>query len=67
MKTLLKVLRNLMSIIGFILIFGAVGTSDYYTIELKQSEPDRVWVLIIIGFALLIPAILHGIFGGDEH
>lgn len=64
MKKLWKVLRELMAFAGVFLIFASVSTSDYCVLELGQSEPDYIWSLIAIGFALIIPALVHAILVG---
>lgn len=53
-----KVVRTLMCIVGCVLIFGAVGTSDYYLLELNQAEPKSVWLTMITGFMLLMPTLI---------
>lgn len=55
MNSLWKIVRTLMAIIGVILIFGAVGTSDYYVLELGQVEPSSVWTTIFIGVLMVSP------------
>lgn len=59
MNCLLKWVCNFMAIIGGIMVFGAVGTSDYYTLELGQKEPSYIWWVIAIGFLLTIPLIVR--------
>lgn len=59
MNSLWKIVRTLMAIIGCILIFGAVGTSDYYVMELKQPEPSSVWTTIIIGVLMTLPLLVE--------
>lgn len=63
MNYLWKIVRTLMFVAGGILIFGAIGTSDYYVLELGQTEPASVWTTITIGFVLMIPTLLHVICG----
>jgi len=41
-------------LIGIILIFGAVGTDDFYVIELHQAH-TLCWWQVLLGFALLLP------------
>jgi hypothetical protein len=42
-------------------MFIGVSTSDYYTIHLEQSEPEWVWRMICVGFAMMIPAVYKAI------
>lgn len=63
MNYLWKIVRPLMAVAGGVLIFGAVGTFDYYVLELEQAEPASVWTTITIGCALMLPALLHMIWG----
>lgn len=51
-----------MAVIGIFMVIGAVGTSDYYVMELGQSEPESVWKVIWIGAALMLPTFLHIIY-----
>ena len=62
MKHLWEMMRAALCAIGFFLIYGGVGTSDYYSIELGQSEPSSVWLTIGIGIVLTLPALFHLIF-----
>lgn len=57
MKSAWRIIRGLLAVSGGILMFGAVGTSDYYLIELGQAEPAYVWPYIFIGAAMMCPAI----------
>ena len=59
MNYLWKIVRNTMAVIGGIWGFLAVGTSDYYVIELGQAEPQSVNILLIVGTALMLPSIVH--------
>lgn len=59
MNSLWKIVRTTMAIIGGILLFGAAGTSDYYTLELGVREPDSVWKTIMVGLILMIPMWVH--------
>lgn len=61
MNSLLKIIRIAMAAVGVILIFGGAGTSDYYVMELGQSEPARVWTLMLVGCVLIVPTIIHAI------
>lgn len=62
MNSLWKIVRTLMAIIGVILIFGAVGTSDYYVLELGQVEPSGVWTTILIGVLMMSPIWIEIIY-----
>lgn len=62
MNSLWKIVRTLMAIIGIILIFGAVGTSDYYVLELRQAEPPSVWSTIFIGVLMTLPLLVELIY-----
>lgn len=61
MSFLWKIVRPTLAVIGSFLIFGSAGTSDYYTLELKQPEPSSVWVMIVIGLLMMAPMIIHAI------
>lgn len=57
MKSAWKIIRGLLAVSGGILMFGAVGTSDYYLNVIGQSEPAYVWTYIFIGAAMMCPAL----------
>lgn len=59
MKFIMKFIWGAMAIIGAFMMFGAVGTSDYYVIELGQSEPAFVWRTAIIGCIMMVPATIY--------
>ena len=59
MISLWKIIRNLSAIAGLIMLMGAIGTSDYYVIELEQMAPSYCNRNIIIGIALMLPMIIH--------
>ena len=59
MTNLLKVISGVMGVIGFVMVFLGVSTSDYYVIEQGQSEPTYVWAIIVIGVILMIPTLVH--------
>lgn len=63
MNSLWRIVRPLMAVIGIIMVFGAVGTSDYYVIELGRSEPSSVWTTITIGLVMMFPTAFHLIYG----
>lgn len=62
MRYLWNIIRNIMGVVGFILIYGAVGTSDYYVLEMGVAEPPSVGRMLLIGVLLLIPTVLHGFY-----
>ena len=64
MKNLWRVLRGLMAFAGGVLLFASASTSDYFVLELGQSEPNYVWSLMAIGFALIVPSLVHAILVG---
>lgn len=53
----MKVLFKVMAIIGAVLAFGAIGTADFYLLELKQNYPDYIWVQLFIGVAMMMPIL----------
>ena len=59
MKYIAKLISNTAAITGLFCLFCAVGTSDYYTMELCRPEPASVNRLILIGLILLIPSVIH--------
>lgn len=62
MRYLWKILRNTMAVVGVIMIMGAIGTSDFYIIELGQPEPSNVWSTVLIGALLAVPECMHLIY-----
>lgn len=61
MKTALKIIRCLLAIIGALLVYGAIGTSDYYA-EIGQPEPLCVAKYIIIGGMMMLPMFLNALY-----
>lgn len=59
MISLWKIIRNLSAIAGLILLFGSVGTSDYYAMELECAAPSYVNTNLVIGIVLILPMIIH--------
>ena len=55
------IIRRSLGIIGGVLMFGGAGTSDFYTMELRQPDPDYAWYMIGIGILLLLPSLIHWI------
>ena len=53
----MKRLFKAMAIIGAVLAFGAIGTADYYLLEAKTEFPTYIWVLLIIGVAMMMPVL----------
>lgn len=62
MKNIGGWITGVMAAVGGLMAFGAVGTSDYYVIELGQEEPEGLWVRMVIGFALMVPFIARAIY-----
>ena len=59
MNSLWKIVRTVMAIVGGLLVFGGIGTSDYYLLELEQPEPTSVMPTIIIGVLMILPLFIH--------
>lgn len=47
-------LKAIAAAVGFVLILGAAGNSDY-AIATGTAEPAGTWALAIIGFAMMLP------------
>lgn len=60
-----KIFRCLMAVAGVALIYLGASTSDYYTLELRQPEPDYIWVTIVLGIILMLPSVVHAIRKGE--
>ena len=61
MNYLWKIVRNMMALVGAILIYLAASTSDLYLYELGELEPYYIKYMILWGIMLMIPAVLHKI------
>ena len=59
MKPLWNVMRTTMAVIGCLLVYGGISTSDYYVIELGQAEPSGIRETIAIGLILILPSMIH--------
>jgi hypothetical protein len=55
----LEKVRNVSFVLGLIMWYLAVSTSDYYVMEAHEPEPASVTVMLIGGAILLLPAALH--------
>lgn len=64
MKKALRITANVLLVIGLILVFFAVGTSDAYVIELGQKEPQYVWKVMWTGIGLMVPAVIKMLLDG---
>lgn len=61
-KNYLPAILGWMAAIGFICLFLGTSTSDYYVMELRQTEPEYVWQLITVGVVLMVPAAINAFF-----
>lgn len=59
MNFLLKHFHRITTGLGFLCWFSAVGTSDFYIIELGEPEPGCVGTLVVIGTVLMTPMVIH--------
>lgn len=57
-----RIFKGISAVIGFILVFGAVGTSDYYLLELGQPEPEGIWKTATLGVMLMLPLVVSMIY-----
>lgn len=55
----LKIASILLAVVGSVMVFGAVGSCDYYTLELGQETPMKVWTTMRTGLILMIPASIY--------
>ena len=58
-RKLWSVVRGLMLTAGLVMIYGAIGTDDLYTMELVKAAPQSVETNLIIGAFLTIPSIVN--------
>jgi len=59
MRYLKKILSNLSGAMGFALIIGTAGKSDYMDAINQSTDFKRMVIYLIIGTILLIPFYLH--------
>ena len=59
MKHIWRITRNILGVIGVILLFGAIGEMDYHIIELGTTEPASAWTTLQIGVLMLLPSLIH--------
>ena len=50
-----RIICYLLAFLGFIVLLGAIGTSDFYIIELEQTDPEYVWTWVKVGVTMMIP------------
>lgn len=53
----LKIIAALSFMIGFMLVAGAIGTDDFYTMELHQQHALQL-THVIIGLLMCLPVVL---------
>ena len=63
----MKKLFKAMAGVGGCLILGVAGTSDFYLKELVQDHPYYISILLIIGVALMLPALFMEEGDNDVH
>lgn len=56
-----RIIRRMSAIAGLIILILAVGTSDFYVLELGQHEPGSVWFYIFAGLTMMAPQYVHTI------
>lgn len=54
----MKTLRAIFGVCGFVLLYLAVSTSDYYVLELHTTEPRSVIIAAVLGGIMLLPALV---------
>jgi len=65
---IVKTIIEIMALVGFFLLLGSVGASDYADEIGVYFDFSTVTPHIIIGILLLIPGIIYGIKkGGADH
>ena len=55
----MKAIITALALIGAVIVFGAVSTSDFFTMELVQTEPTYVWGMFKLGCALMMPKVIQ--------
>ena len=53
----LKILTMVMFSIGFMLMAGAIGTDDFYVLQLHQPHSFQ-WLQAVIGMMLCLPVLI---------
>lgn len=61
MKVFVRRLSYIMAAVGAAIMFGAISTSDYYMLELREPEPSYIWPKIMIGCVLVLPVIIYSV------
>lgn len=51
--------RGCLAVIGLLCWIAGASTSDYYVVELGQTEPSNVHRLLVVGAVLMIPMFVH--------
>lgn len=62
----LKKLINLMAIVGFVVVFGTAGHSDYMIAVGEYYPFNELFKTLLIGVALMLPSITIMTFGGNR-
>lgn len=61
-KKMVRFIKNMLALVGAVLVYCAVSTMDYHAFELGAKSPDHISSLLITGVLLLIPALAGVIF-----
>lgn len=56
-----SIIRGASAVAGFSLLFLIAGTSDYHVMELGEKEPAGLFLWGIVGFAMMLPMLIHAI------
>jgi uncharacterized membrane protein len=62
MLSIWKIIRSLLAISGFALMFLSVSTSDYYVLELGCAEPAYVGTYMLAGVLMLVTTVIHVLY-----
>ena len=60
-----KYIRTIIAAIGLIVLYDVVGKIMYYG-QIGESEPASVWVLAVVGVAMMLPGVLANLVEEEE-
>lgn len=61
----MKKIRTIIAAIGLLILYDVVGKVMYYG-QIGESEPASVWVMAVVGVAMMLPGILGELTKREE-
>lgn len=71
-RKMVRFVANTLAVIGGVIIYGAIGTTDLYSLELRTKAPADAWEAFVLGGLLVLPLVVRMLCealtrGGNNH